>query len=365
VDCPTCGKPARRETDTLDTFVDSSWYFIRFASQPNDKPFDREVAEKWLPVDQYIGGVEHAILHLLYARFWTRALSHIGMIDVKEPFASLFTQGMVTHVTYATYDDLEGERRLRWLSPEDVKTVDGKMTEAATGQTALKGRIEKMSKSKKNVVDPDDIVDQYGADAVRWFMLSDSPPERDLEWSEAGIEGCWRFVQRLWRLTGQVSATAGDDKALDRKMHQTIAGIGADIEALSFNKAVAKIYDLANAIEKATPSASRDAAIRNIILLSAPMVPHLAEEAWTKLGAGLIADAPWPTVDPALLIEDEVTIAIQVKGKLRDTLTVTKGLNQDEMQALALASQKVQSAIDGAEIRKVIVVPDRLVNIVL
>jgi leucyl-tRNA synthetase len=358
VDCPKCGQPARRETDTLDTFVDSSWYFIRFASQPLDKPFDRDIAAKWLPVDQYIGGVEHAILHLLYARFWTRALEAIGMIDVKEPFASLFTQGMVTH---QTYQDASGN----WLTPEQVKREGDVWKIIESGEAATAGRIEKMSKSKKNVVDPDDIVDQYGADAVRWFMLSDSPPERDLEWSEAGIEGCWRFVQRLWRLTGQVSGADGEDKALMRKTHQAIAGIGADIEALSFNKAVAKIYDLANAVEKAPPSASRDAAIRNILLLASPMVPHLAEEAWSKIGEGLIADAPWPTVDPALLVEDEVTIAIQVRGKLRDTLTVAKGLGQDEMQALALASQKVQSAIDGAEIRKVIVVPDRLVNIVL
>jgi leucyl-tRNA synthetase len=366
VDCPSCGQAARRETDTLDTFVDSSWYFIRFASQPAGKAFDREVAEKWLPVDQYIGGVEHAILHLLYARFWTRALSHIGMIDVKEPFASLFTQGMVTHVTYATYDEIEGERRLRWLSPEEVKSLDGKITEAATGQTALKGRIEKMSKSKKNVVDPDDIVDQYGADAVRWFMLSDSPPERDLEWSESGIEGCWRFVQRLWRLVGQTGDAGGSDPALDRKTHQAIAGVTTDIDALAFNKAIAKIYDLANTIEKAAPSESRNAAIRTIVLLSAPMVPHLAEQAWEKLGGeGLISNAMWPEVDPALLVESEVTIAVQVKGKLRDTLTVAKGLGQDELQALALASQKVQHAIDGAEVRKVIVVPDRLVNIVL
>lgn len=358
VDCPQCRKPARRETDTLDTFVDSSWYFIRFASQPGTKPFDRAVAEKWLPVQQYIGGVEHAILHLLYARFWTRALNHIGMIDVKEPFASLFTQGMVTH---QTFQDADG----KWLSPEQVKRSGDNWTIVDTGAPARAGRIEKMSKSKKNVVDPDDIVDQYGADAVRWFMLSDSPPERDLEWSESGIEGCWRFVQRLWRLTGQVSGAQGEDKTLLRKMNQAIAGIGADIEALSFNKAVAKIYDLTNAIEKAAPSASRDTAIKTIILLSAPMVPHLAEEAWTKLGQGLIADAPWPEVDPALLIEDEVTIAIQVRGKLRDTLTLPKGLDQTELQALALASQKVQHAIDGAEIRKVIVVPDRLVNIVL
>jgi len=358
VDCPQCHRPARRETDTLDTFVDSSWYFIRFASQPDNAPFDRAVAEKWLPVQQYIGGVEHAILHLLYARFWTRALSHIGMIDVKEPFASLFTQGMVTH---QTFQDASGN----WLTPEQVKREGDQWTIIDTGAPATAGRIEKMSKSKKNVVDPDDIVDQYGADAVRWFMLSDSPPERDLEWSEAGIEGCWRFVQRLWRLTGQVSGADGEDKALLRKTHQAIAGIGADIEALSFNKAVAKIYDLANAIEKATPSASRDAAIKTILLLSAPMVPHLAEEAWTKLGEGLIADASWPEVDPALLVEDEVTIAIQVQGKLRDTLTVAKGLGQDDMQALALASQKVQHAIGDAEIRKVIVVPDRLVNIVI
>ncbi len=362
VDCPKCKQPARRETDTLDTFVDSSWYFIRFASQPTDKPFDRAVAEKWLPVDQYIGGVEHAILHLLYARFWTRALNHIGLIDVKEPFASLFTQGMVTH---QTYQDANGT----WLSPDQVRREGDVWTIIDSGVPAVAGRIEKMSKSKKNVVDPDDIVDQYGADAVRWFMLSDSPPERDLEWSEAGIEGCWRFVQRLWRLTAQVSGAQGTDKALDRKTHQVIAGVGADIEALAFNKAVAKIYDLANAIEKAAPSASRDSAIRNIVLLSAPMVPHLAEEAWTALGAhsggGLIADAAWPAVDPSLLEEDEVTIAIQVKGKLRDTLTVAKGLSESDVEALALASQKVQHAIEGAEIKKIIVVPDRLVNIVL
>ena len=362
VDCPSCGNPARRETDTLDTFVDSSWYFIRFASQPQDKPFDRTVAEKWLPVDQYIGGVEHAILHLLYARFWTRALSHIGLIDVKEPFASLFTQGMVTH---QTYQDVKGS----WLSPDQVRREGDIWTIIESGAPAVAGRIEKMSKSKKNVVDPDDIVDQYGADAVRWFMLSDSPPERDLEWSEAGIEGCWRFVQRLWRLTSQVSGAEGADKALDRKIHQVIAGVGADIEALAFNKAVAKIYDLANAIEKAAPSASRDTAIRTILLLSSPMVPHLAEEAWTQLGAelggGLIADAAWPVVDPALLEEDEVTIAIQIRGKLRDTLTVAKGLPQAEMEALALASEKVQHAIDGGDIKKIIVVPNRLVNIVL
>jgi leucyl-tRNA synthetase len=290
------------------------------------------VAEKWLPVDQYIGGVEHAILHLLYARFWTRALNHIGMIDVKEPFASLFTQGMVTHVTYELeyLDPLTREQtgKTSFLFPDEVERLGDKAfwKDLAGNKRPVKiGRIEKMSKSKKNVIDPDHIVDQYGADAVRWFMLSDSPPERDLEWSEAGIEGCWRFVQRLWRLVGAVATTKnattqaeGEDAALNRKVHQATAGIAADIEALSFNKAVAKIYDLANAIEKAAPSASRDNAIRTITLLASPMVPHLAEEAWTKLGGeGLIADAAWPAIDPALLVESEVTIAVQVRGTPR------------------------------------------------
>ncbi|WP_345907701.1 leucine--tRNA ligase, partial [Sphingomonas sp. UBA4815] len=354
VDCPSCGKPARRETDTLDTFVDSSWYFIRFASQPKDRQFDPEVVKKWLPVGQYIGGVEHAILHLLYARFWTRALKHIGLIDVAEPFAGLFTQGMVTHESYKSSDG-------RWLAPGEIR--DG--IEIATGQPITVGRVEKMSKSKKNTVDPEPIVDQYGADAVRWFMLSDSPPERDLPWSESGIEGSWRFVQRLWRLFDGSEAAEGEDKALSRKLHQTIAGVAADIEALAFNKAVAKLYELVNAIEKAKPSASRNEAIRTTMLLVAPMVPHLAEEAWAGMGQeGLIADAAWPEVDESLLVEDEVTVAVQVNGKLRDTLTVAKGSPKDVLEATALASDKIVRALDGATPKKVIVVPDRLVNIV-
>ena len=354
VPCPTCGAPARRETDTLDTFVDSSWYFIRFASQPKDKPFDRDVVETWLPVGQYIGGVEHAILHLLYARFWTRALKHIGLLDVAEPFAGLFTQGMVTHETYQAKDG-------RWLSPPEVR--DG--VEITTGETVEVGRVTKMSKSKKNTIDPEPIVDQYGADATRWFMLSDSPPERDLPWSDAGIEGSWRFVQRLWRLFDGTTPGEGRDPALDRKLHQTIAGIADDIEALSFNKAVAKLYELVNAIEKAAPSASRSEAVAKAMLLVAPMVPHLAEEAWAAAGNdGLIADAAWPSVDPALLVEDEVTMAIQVNGKLRDTLTFAKGTARDALEAAALASEKVLRAMDGKPARKIIVVPDRLVNIV-
>ncbi|HVR90202.1 MAG TPA: leucine--tRNA ligase [Novosphingobium sp.] len=358
VACPDCGRAAVRETDTLDTFVNSSWYFLRFASQPVGQPFDRAAIAKWLPVEQYIGGIEHAILHLLYARFWTRALNRIGLIDVKEPFASLFTQGMVTHMTYVGPDG-------KWLAPAEVKDKLGSIV-TVKGELPVKlGRIEKMSKSKKNTVDPDDIIVKHGADTVRWFMLSDSPPERDLPWSEAGIEGCARFVQRLWRLFGQFDAGAtGEDKALDRKRDQSVAAAADDIAALGFNKAVARVYELTSAIEKAAPSASRSVAIRTLLLLVAPMMPHLAEEAWASMGEGLIADAAWPTVDPALLVEDEVTVAVQVKGKLRDTLTVPKGTPREELEALALASDKVQRALAGAEIRKVIVVPDRLVNLV-
>ncbi len=363
VACPQCNEPATRETDTLDTFVDSSWYFLRFASQPGDRPFDPEAIARWLPVEQYIGGIEHAILHLLYARFWTRALERIGKIKIKEPFASLFTQGMVTHETYSRPDPANGQPV--FFSPGEVERLAEAATLKSDGAPVEIGRVIKMSKSKKNVVDPDEIVATFGADAIRWFMLSDSPPERDLPWSEAGIEGCARFVQRLWRLFGQYDAAAtGEDKALDRKRDQTVAAAAEDIEALGFNKAVARIYELTNATEKAAPSASRSAAIRTLLLLVAPMMPHLAEEAWSAIGEGLIAEADWPTFDPALLVEDEVTIAIQVLGKLRDTVTVAKGMPKDELEALALASDKVQRALDGKPVKKVIVVPDRLVNLV-
>ena len=362
VACPTCGAAAHRETDTLDTFVDSSWYFLRFASQPGDMPFDPQAIAKWLPVEQYIGGIEHAILHLLYARFWTRALERIGLIGVKEPFASLFTQGMVTHETYSRVID----GREAYFGPTEVEKRGEKAVLKSDGAPVAVGRVVKMSKSKKNTVDPDDIIAQYGADAVRWFMLSDSPPERDLPWSEAGIEGCARFVQRLWRLFGHFDADAtGEDMSLDRKRDQTVAAASEDIAALGFNKAVARIYELTSAIEKAPPSASRSAAIRTLLLLVAPMMPHLAEEAWSNMGEkGLIAEAAWPPVDPALLVEDEVTVAIQVLGKLRDTVTVAKGLPRAELEALALASAKVQRALDGKTVKKVIVVPDRLVNLV-
>jgi leucyl-tRNA synthetase len=406
VPCPNCKQPARRETDTLDTFVDSSWYFIRFASQPKDAPFDKAEVEAWLPVGQYIGGIEHAILHLLYARFWTRALQRIGKIDVAEPFQGLFTQGMVTHETYTGTSIVDGDDGFKktvnyWLSPDEVEDRNGTLVQTFNGEPVQVGRIEKMSKSKKNTVDPGPMFDQYGADAVRWFMLSDSPPERDLEWSESGIEGTWRFVNRVWRLfdgvnpprNGEVAQSdggAGSGKTqssivppaptdpstasgppprswaeLDKLLHRAIAGIGADIEALHFNKAVARVHELVNAIEKAAPSASREAAIRALAKLISPMLPHLAEEGWAAMGGeGLVAKQPWPEHDPALLVDDEVTIAVQVNGKLRDTLTLPKSLDKAGLEAAALASEKIIRTLDGAAPKKVIVVPGRLVNIV-
>jgi len=358
VECPACRGAAVRETDTLDTFVDSSWYFIRFASQPADKPFDRSEAEKWLPVAQYIGGVEHAILHLLYARFWTRALQRLGHIGMVEPFKGLFTQGMVTHETYRAGDG-------SWLSPDEVKRNGDDWIRLEDGEPVTPGRVEKMSKSKRNTVDPEPILAKYGADAVRWFMLSDSPPERDLEWSEAGIEGASRFVQRVWRLATGSCVTQGEDQDLKRKLHRIIAAVGEAIEGLQFNKAVAHLYELTTAIEKAKPSATRHQAIRSLILLAAPAVPHLAEEAWAAMGeTGMVADAAWPSFDPALLLDEQVTLAVQVNGKLRDTLNAPRGLDRAATEALALGSEKVQRQLNGASPRKVIVVPDRLVNIV-
>ena len=358
VDCPSCGGSATRETDTLDTFVDSSWYFIRFASQPADKPFDRTEAEKWMPVAQYIGGVEHAILHLLYARFWTRALQRLGKISFAEPFKGLFTQGMVTHETYRAGDG-------SWLSPDEVRRDGDDWVHIESGHPVIPGRVEKMSKSKRNTVDPEPILAKYGADAVRWFMLSDSPPERDLEWSEGGIEGASRFVQRVWRLASDSKPAEGEDEALKRKVHRTVAAVGEAIEALQFNKAVAQLYELTTAIEKAKASHSRNEAIRTLILLVAPGAPHLAEECWAAIdGSGMVADAPWPGFDPALLIDEQVTLAVQVNGKLRDTLSAPRGLDRAAAEALALASDKVQRQLGGASPRKVIVVPDRLVNIV-
>ena len=358
VECPGCGGAATRETDTLDTFVNSSWYFIRFASQPTDRPFDPTEAEKWLPVAQYIGGVEHAILHLLYARFWTRALQRIGRIAIAEPFRGLFTQGMVTHETYRAGDG-------SWLSPDEVKRNGDDWVHIESGRPVTTGRVEKMSKSKRNTIDPEPILQKYGADAVRWFMLSDSPPERDLEWSEAGIEGASRFVQRVWRLATASKPAVGEDEALKRKLHRAIAAVGEAIEGLQFNKAIAQLYELTSAIEKSALTATRQEAIRTLILLAAPAAPHLAEECWAAIGeTGMIIDAPWPSFDPKFLVDEQVILAVQVNGKLRDTLSAPRGLDRAQAEALALASDKVQRQLGGSVPRKVIVVPDRLVNIV-
>jgi leucyl-tRNA synthetase len=367
--CPQCGKPARRETDTLDTFTNSSWYFIRFASAPADRPFDPAVAAKWLPVGQYIGGVEHAILHLLYARFWTRALRHIGLLSVAEPFAGLFTQGMVTHETYSRAQG-EGLPPI-WFTPEDVERTGTAAILQADGQPVEIGRVIKMSKSKKNVIDPDAILGRYGADAVRWFVLSDSPPERDLAWSEAGIDGAWRFVQRVWRLAEDNEAaadTAADgaaDARIDRAVHRATAAMTADIDKLQFNKAVARLYELVGTLERSAAGPSRRAGVITLVQLVAPMAPHLAEEAWALLGQpGLVCDAAWPIANPALLIDDEVTIAVQVNGKLKGDFTAAKGSDKAALEAAALALPGVQRTLDGAAPKKIIVVPDRLVNIV-
>ena len=296
----------------------------------------------------------------------------MGKLSIKEPFKGLFTQGMVTHPTYSvTHIDTDhrGGVIKRWLSPDEVEWQSDRkgryLAERGLGNRVDIGRIEKMSKSKRNTVDPEPILDRYGADAVRWFMLSDSPPERDLEWSEASIEGAARFVQRVWRLAMAPAGGEGHDVTLDKKVARATAAVGEAIEGLQFNKSVAAVYELTAAVEKAKPSASRDAAIRTLLLLVAPGAPHLAEEAWAARGeSGMIADAAWPDFDPALLVDDEVTIAVQVNGKLRDTLVAPRGLPRDEAEARALASPKVQSQLGGNPPRKVIVVPDRLVNIV-
>ncbi len=375
--CPGCGAAAARDTDTLDTFVDSSWYFLRFCSPRSDEPMDKAAVGYWMPIDQYIGGVEHAVLHLLYSRFFARALRRCGYVDFDEPFAGLFTQGMVGHEIYQAADG-------SYLEPADVaKGADGTVTVAATGAPVTVGRSEKMSKSKKNVIDPDDIIAEYGADTARWFMLSDSPPARDLEWTSEGVAGAYRFVQRIARL---VSAAAPDlpdpgaarpeslrDAAISLRQatHGAIDGITTDIEAFHFNRAVARIHELTNAIAEfnAEDDADRWAlreALDIMITLVGPMMPHLGEEMWHALGhENLLADTPWPVADATLLVRDSVTIPVQVNGKLRAKVTMPRGVANDDMEAAALADDNVQRAIDGKAVRKVIVVPDKIVNIVV
>ncbi len=381
VDCPRCGKAARRETDTFDTFVDSSWYFARFTAPDAKTPTDREAANRWLPVDQYIGGIEHAILHLLYSRFFTRAMQKTGHVDLAEPFAGLFTQGMVNHETYRS---AEGS----WLSPAEIdfKTIDGTRTaiERDTGNPVSIGSVEKMSKSKKNTIDPNDIINEYGADTARFFMLSDSPPDRDVEWTEAGVEGAWRFTQRLWRaVTGNAATMPAPGTpapsdfsdaavALRKETHKAIQGVTDGIDTFRFNSAVARLYELVNALSglKVEPGNAGDGfavreASETLVLLSAPLMPHLAEEAWATLGhETLVVDQPWPQADDTLLVEDSVTLAVQVNGKRRDELTVARDADQPTIEQAALALDKVQKALDGKEVRKVIVVPGRIVNIV-
>jgi leucyl-tRNA synthetase len=376
VACPGCGETAERETDTFDTFVDSSWYFARFCSPRADEPVTRSAVDYWLPVDQYIGGIEHAILHLLYARFYTRAMQKCGYLSVAEPFAGLFTQGMVCHVTYR---DEAGN----WLFPREVTGRDGEFVHETSGRPVTVGRSVKMSKRDKNVVDPEEIIERYGADTARWFMLSDSPPDRDLEWTDAGVEGAWRFTQRLWRMTTEalaalpaaetaVPAAFGvEAEALRRATHRTIAQITEDIEHFRFNVAVARIYELANAVAEMRPADAADQwalreALETLVRLSGPMLPHLAEELWERLGyATLLADTEWPEADPELLREETVTVAIQVGGKLRATIELARDLAESEVEAAAMAEDKVRRALDGREVRRVVVVPNRIVNIVV
>jgi leucyl-tRNA synthetase len=364
--CPKCGAPALRDTDTLDTFVDSSWYFTRFTAPHAETPVDKAAADYWLPVDQYIGGIEHAILHLLYARYITRAMAKIGLVKVAEPFAGLFTQGMVC---YETYKDADGQ----WVSPDEIEKRDGKAFLRSTGADVTIGASEKMSKSKKNVIAPETIINEYGADTIRWFMLSDTPPERDIEWTDAGAEGCWRFVNRVYRLcteTEGLDAAGGDEgasTALRQATHKAIAAVTEHLEHLRFNSAVAQLYTLANTIGGATAAtgAAKREALEAMVLLCAPMMPHLAEECWQALGHDkLVAETAWPKHDPALTASNSVTMPIQVNGKRRGEITMPKDADTKTVEAAALADEAVIRVLEGKAPKKVIVVPNRIVNIV-
>ena len=370
--CPACGGKALRDTDTLDTFVDSSWYFARFCDTNAEGPVNPKALDYWLPVDQYIGGIEHAILHLLYARFFTRGLHKAGYTKLDEPFAGLFTQGMICHETYR---DQNGE----WLEPAEIEKRDGHAYKKSNGVEVTVGPSEKMSKSKKNTVAPSSFVDTYGADAMRWFMLSDTPPERDIEWTEAGVEGCWRFVQRVWRLVTEAEnlpppgtkiegEIAGDALELRRAAHRAVAAVTEDLDALRFNRAVAQIYTLANAISGADAKIAgyvRREALEALTVLIGPMMPHLAETCWEALGhTRMIAESDWPNADSALIKSDSMTIAVQVNGKLRGTLDVSVDIAEETLKADALALDGVLRALEGKAPKRVIVVPRRIVNIV-
>jgi leucyl-tRNA synthetase len=385
VDCPQCGRPARRETDTMDTFVDSSWYFARFTDPwIKTEPTNRAQVDRWLPVDQYIGGVEHAILHLLYSRFFTRAMKVTGHIGMEEPFAGLFTQGMVVHETYRKSN---GE----WIEPAEVK-LDGTGKERVarllvTGEPIEIGAIEKMSKSKRNTVDPDDIIASYGADTARWFMLSDSPPDRDVIWTEEGVQGAWRFVQRLWRLVSEAGELAADANlpapaqfsepalALRKHAHRALFRVSEDLERLRFNVAIAHIYEFANAFQaslgalETPPMADYRWAVREavdiLVRLFHPMMPHLAEECWAVLGhATLVSSEPWPRLESGLLMEESITLPVQINGRKRGDVTVARNAANAEVETAVLALDFVKRALDGNPPKKVIVVPHRIVNVV-
>ena len=369
VACPCCGGEAMRETDTLDTFVDSSWYFARFADPTADEPINRAAADRWLPVDQYIGGVEHAVLHLLYARFISRALSDAGLMSVKEPFAGLFTQGMVVHETYRRADGA-------WVEPTDVELTSeaGKRSarQLSTGESLTIGDIEKMSKSKKNVVAPQEIVEAYGVDAGRLFVLSDSPPERDVQWTPGGVEGAARFVQRVWAEVDGFDPDATGDAAMDaslvRETHKAIKAVSEGVSGFRFNSAIAKLYAFVAAVRDhhGAGGPARRIALSALTRLIAPFTPHLAEECWTRLGEeGMVLDAAWPEYDPALAADDEVTLPIQVNGKRRGEIRVARGLEPAEVEAIVLADPEVQARLEGQTVRKIVVVKDRIVNLVV
>ena len=383
VGCPQCGKEARRETDTMDTFVDSSWYFARFTNPWNDTdPTVPATVDHWLPVDQYIGGIEHAILHLLYSRFFTRAMHKTGHAGIDEPFSGLFTQGMVVH---ETYKDADGQ----WISPAEITIVsDGNQRHASrlTDKTPVSiGAIEKMSKSKRNTVDPDDIISTFGADTARWFMLSDSPPERDVIWTEEGVQGAARFVQRLWRVVCDIASLEDGHTALHSEQsalairkaaHRALARTEDDVERLRFNRCVAHVYELSNTLQSAMSEcegpASQDlvAVLREsgliLVQIVAPMMPHLAEECWSVLGGrGLVAEAAWPVADRSLIIENEFTYPVQINGKKRADLTIARDADQKTVETAVLALDAVQKALDNQVPKKIIVVPQRIVNVVV
>ncbi|OIQ28435.1 MAG: leucine--tRNA ligase [Alphaproteobacteria bacterium MedPE-SWcel] len=373
-ECPACGKPAQRETDTMDTFVDSSWYFARFTAPRAETPTDLEAARYWMNVDQYIGGVEHAILHLLYSRFFARAMHICGHLpeSAREPFDALFTQGMVTHAIYQS----EGANgRPVYHYPEEVELRDGTAFLKDGGQELKIIPSAKMSKSKNNVVDPLHIISAFGADTARWFVLSDSPPERDVEWTAAGAEAAFKHLSRVYRLASEAAAATAEstgagtgtgDEDLRREMHKAIRDVTLGIESFGFNASIAKLYGFTNTLAKSKAGAAvKKDATKVLAQLMSPMTPHLAEAMWEMLdGEGLIANAPWPQADEALLVEASVTLPIQINGKRRAEITVAADLDKAEVEKLALAHEAVQRVLDGAAPKKVIVVPGRIVNVV-